>query len=306
MNSCWMCFAPTERWELHLSTAASITAYVSSTASQSAVNISLLRLRTNWLNQETREKQRDAPPTGLNHSPASSSSSSSPIRTTEEAGHRSHHASWTRLSDRPLPASGSASTPTLPHLAQQPTLGTGASSRLPMVTEAQCCWRYSAARGVTDRCSNEGRRLAVNSSTLSLNKCTLSRKTSGESSTSTDEPKDTRSNCSSCRKQNWWRCCGILVERNQSVKSWSTIPVTDLLNTNRDRFLILASQHFIQMQYFGGFELLVLHNQRDEVNSLSGCGMSREDRNHLSIKARWRTTRAFNYLWLGLGFGELS
>ena len=212
--SCWNAFSPTdERWELHLSTAASTTAYVDSAVSQRDVIISLLRPWINWLNRDTREKPSDAPPTGLYHSAASSSSS--PSSTTEEVGRSSHHRSiWS------LPASVSTPASTLPHLAQQHILGTGASGRLPMVTAGQCCWRYSAARGVTERLITEGRGVVMNSSTRSLNKCTFSRKTSGESSSSTDEPNDTRSNCSSCRTQDCYQCSGTLVELKISV-NWS-------------------------------------------------------------------------------------
>lgn len=182
---------------------------------------SLLRLWTKWLSRDMREKPSDAPPTGFTHSTANSSSS--PSSTTGVVGCSSPHTSWTPLLERPPPAS----LPAPPHLAQQRTLGTGASSKLPMVTTGQCCWRYSAARGVTDRVITEGRGVLMNSSTRSLNKCTFSKKTRGESSSSTDEPKDTRSSCSSCRKQDCYWLRFMPQEQKQKIiwlgKNWLKI-----------------------------------------------------------------------------------
>lgn len=136
--------------------------------------------------------------------------------------------SWLSVSPPPVspvsPVSVSTAAPMLPHLEQQHTLGMGASSRSPTLMEAQRCCRKSAARGVRDRFTTEGRGEAVNSSTLSLNRCTFSRKSSGDSSTSTEDPKDTKSSCSSCGKQ-----CRVVHRQQSSAKTRLTEQHTSIL-----------------------------------------------------------------------------
>lgn len=199
--SCWKAFSPTqEKSTLQLSKAAWSSVYNIPAESQAEVMSSPLRLWTSWLNRESREKPSEAPPTGSAHNTATSSSSSP--SSSMDIGWSWCHTSRTTQSDWVF-LSAAVSIPILPHLAQQHTLGTGAFSRLPMVTAGQFCWRYSAALGVTERPNTKGRGALVKSSTLSLNKCTFSRNTSGESSSSTDVPKDTRSSCSSWKKPDY-------------------------------------------------------------------------------------------------------
>lgn len=175
--------------------------------SQNHVIVALLRLCTNW---PIWEKSSENLSTGPAHR-SPSSTTSSPSRPTK--GIVPSLLCWSWLSVSSPPVSVSAAVPTLPHLAQQHTLGTGASSRSPMLMEAQRCCRKSAARGVRARFTTEGRGEAVTSSTLSLNRCTFSRKTSGDSSASTEDPKDTKSSCSSCGKQ-----CHVVHRQQRSAK----------------------------------------------------------------------------------------